>query len=92
LQAKILLTPLEVSKKRIQNNLKHSTNKQHRNHISSRAQRQANNIINVLQDIYKEDGVSGLFAGWYLAIPEAFVTVLVTHYAFKGVAKLIGGE
>jgi hypothetical protein len=31
-------------------------------------------------------------AGWFWAVPEAFATVLVTHFAFKGVVYVMGGE
>jgi len=91
--AKILLTPLEVAKKRIQHNLKHSSQYQPKHHLSNTtAVAPSNSLFDVLGDIYNQDGISGLFAGWYLGVPEALVTVLATHYVFRGVVAVTGRE
>ena len=49
-------------------------------------------FLKTLKQVYSEDGVSGLMSGWIWAVPEAFATVLVTHFAFKGVVSVMGGE
>jgi len=66
---KILLNPLEVAKKKKENN---DTQE---------------NLVKTISTIYKTKKFRGLYSGWYLAIPETFCTVVITHFALKLVER-----
>lgn len=86
--AKILLTPLEIAKKRQQAKLNYYGSS--RNSVVNDDSDETESTISTLKSIYKQEGVTGLYKGWYMAVPESIATVLITHVAFKVLGKVFG--